>query len=215
MRTGYCFLKLTRKRSRHSKDGYFLAPVFPRGVVAVQHCASSFASELALYEYSVSNRKVDWQPDAPVTPELELLLDSAKHYPPALALARDDLESELRYAEKPSSPSELAEAYTKALRHHLQHQGPAVFARAVAEEPGYLVPNSWYWVIGAKGHPTLVHWVSHDLQAYTNLAADFDLSQAELAKLRAYDHHWSWPEHISPSEPFTIVGEVSGMMERR
>lgn len=186
--------------------------MFPEGVVALQQFAR--VGELALFEYGESLDEPRWQPEAPVSLELEVLLESARQYPPALALAREDVDA--AFKEKPaiaSLPSEFAEIYSNALRYHLQQQCTAgyVLARAVVEEPGYLWPGHWYWVVGAKGDPALVQWVSTDLEVYTNMATDFDLTTQQLTALETRVHRWLWWSNTLPSTPFKIVEITSAV----
>jgi hypothetical protein len=124
----------------------------------------------------------------PVKEDLRELIESALRYPPALAIARDDVE---RKAGPAWGAERLAAAYATALRRVMRSQpmAPFVLAEAVVEEIGYASAGNFYWVLRYipplhRGEVGTVNWVSGDYFIYTNRASDFRLTQAMLNRLR-------------------------------
>ncbi|MFZ5832451.1 MAG: hypothetical protein ACOY3P_20380 [Planctomycetota bacterium] len=101
-------------------------------------------------------------------------IESAQQYPPAFALARNDLEG--RSKSELSTPEAFMNAYRQALLRHLRGQGGHGFllAEAVGEESGYLYRGCFYWVLDLDPSTQTVRWVSDDYFIYENPAADFD-----------------------------------------
>jgi len=125
----------------------------------------------------------EWSPPNPVSAELAGLIESAKRYPPALALARDEVNQV--FGDHLPSQAEFASAYGVALRTYLsrQHEAPYVLAPALKDELGYLVKGEWYWILRISGTPPAARWVSHDFHVYDNDINDFDLTGQQLNRL--------------------------------
>jgi len=122
-------------------------------------------------------------PGSPVSEELARLIESGKRYPPALALARHEVDQV--FGDQRPSQSEFAQAYGAGLHAHLskQHDSPYVVAASLRDEPGYLAKGEWYWLLGVSGQPARVSWVSDDFHIYSNDVNDFDLTGQQLKQL--------------------------------
>jgi hypothetical protein len=122
-------------------------------------------------------------PENLVSDELAGLIESAKRYPPALGLAREELGQV--FGEACPSQTEFARAYGVALRTHLsrQHESPYVLAPALRDEVGYLTKGEWYWVLGVSGNPAMASWVSDDFHIHSNDVNDFDFTGQQLKHL--------------------------------
>jgi len=115
-------------------------------------------------------------PGAPVSDEIAGLIESAMRYPPALALAREEVG--LVFSEHRPNQVEFARAYGMALRSLLskQHEAPYILARAMVGEAGRLAEGEWYWMLKISGTPTVVSWVSADFNIFENDTNDFDFT---------------------------------------
>lgn len=171
--------------SKHDEEDSYRTPDFPDHMKQALLLADSARGTWAVWEYLTHDPA--WRPDAPVSADLENMLRSAKRYPPALALARDDVS--LFFRERgdghDATLASLATIYEAALQRRLsrQHDMPFLFAKAVHEEPGYLCVDQWYWVLAAATKPGYVRWVSDDYFVYANPASNFALTRDDVAKL--------------------------------
>jgi hypothetical protein len=122
-------------------------------------------------------------PETPVSEELSSLIESAKRYPPALGLAREEMEQV--FGDHRPNQSEFANAYATALRAHLsrQHEAPYVMAKVLREEKGYLNEGEWYWLLEISGSPAVATWVSADFQLCDSDMSAFDLTGEQLKRL--------------------------------
>ena len=160
-------------------DGPGFGPGFPPGVSFLM-LADHRDSEWALYRYR--SRK-GWSPADPASPELASLIERAKEYPPALALARDDLSKSRGV--RLGGPEEMASFYRSALSLRLSERDSARYVRARArrQELGYLDEGDVCWLLSANLSARTVQWVSTDYFVYTNPIDDFEISDTELAEL--------------------------------
>ena len=109
---------------------------------------------------------------------------SAMSYPPALALAREDIIYSGRPVPKGREP--FAELYADRLAHHLarQHKAPYVLAEATACcLIGGLFVGQYAWVVGYDPERRVVGWVTSDYFIYTDPASGFALSPNQLERL--------------------------------
>ena len=115
--------------------------------------------------------------------DLQVLLDSAKAYPPAMAIARDDMTR--RWRGKSPSRSEFAASFAESLRRRLRAQPDCRYrlAEASADEAGYLTRGECAWILRYDADSHEVSWVSSDFHIYKNAAGDFNLNDDELAAL--------------------------------
>jgi hypothetical protein len=122
-------------------------------------------------------------PEHPGTDELAGLIESGKRYPPALALARDEVR--MVFVDHQPSIAEFAGAYEVAIRTHLsrQHEAPYVLAPALNYDAGSLTRGEWYWLLEVSGIPAVMTWVSADFHIHKNDVNDFDLTGRQLKRL--------------------------------
>ncbi len=117
-----------------------------------------------------------WSSESPVSERLAALIESGKRYPPALALARQELQQV--FAEHSPSHAEFARAYETGLRNYLarQHEAPYLLAPALKD-------GEWYWALEISGSPPKLSWVSGDFTICTSNITDFDLTGQQLKRL--------------------------------
>jgi hypothetical protein len=195
----------------HPEEGFY--PAFPEEVSFLLLAESNRSARWALYQCDQVLLEGEGYVRAPQ--ELEQLLASAEEYPPALALARD----ELKWHPLPEdvTQEEFIAIYSDLIQTFLNSLGSDGFiqAMAVADELGYLTPGELYWilqyhpegfadkVLSSNGdvlsicryHPAegTVSWVSDDYHIYCNPASHFDLSQSQLKGFT--------PSSVSPPRP--------------
>ena len=133
----------------------------------------------AIFDTSVSRQEAAVLPIEPVPENLEDLLNSAKEYPPALALARDKA-SKLSGLTRVDFGASLA----SYLRDYMtgQRTSPFFLAEATRTQFGYKYAGNFYWIVGYRsGHRGgEVQWVSRDYFVYQDALADFDCDRAFL-----------------------------------
>ncbi len=169
---------------RAARDGDGYAPDFPEGV-SYALLADCESASWGLYEFAQDETNEDWSPQRPVSDALAACIESGMRYPPALALARDDLAR--MFSNREPTKDEFAARYAESIRSRLASQRDAGFllAPAVREEPGYLTKEEWYWVLRvSESDPDLVEWVSGDFYVYSNAVTDFDLTEQQLETLK-------------------------------
>jgi hypothetical protein len=125
----------------------------------------------------------EWPTGKAVSDDLACLIESARRYPPALGLARQEVGQV--FGEHHPSQEEFSRAYGTALATHLarQHEVPYILAPALREEVGYLAKGEWYWVLQISGSPGVASWVSADFYIYKNDMNDFDFTGQQLKAL--------------------------------
>jgi hypothetical protein len=118
-----------------------------------------------------------------VNEELEILLYSANYYPPALALARADLEISCKDLSNISKEL-FSEIFSKILKKHLQLQRFSSYflAQSQVEEEDYLVKGAFYWITGFDQETNEVEWVSDSFYIFQNPASDFGLEPQLLRR---------------------------------
>ncbi len=169
----YCFIRWKR-----TEAGY--APDVPEGVgflVLAEPARASDGPEFGLMECCLPEGCEESKGMYEVSDDLEELLDSAKAYPPALALMREDLAPD----ECPSE-IEFARRLVERLIFHLQRQirSPFLMAKAKRTEFGYKQAGGYYWIVGYKDESVL--WVSRDYQVYRDPLGDFELDVSEVER---------------------------------
>jgi len=170
----YCFLDY-----RPARDGQSPSPDCPEGIGFVL-LADLPGVPWGLFETGADDA---WSPQNPVREELAALIESGKRYPPALALARQEVKEV--FGDHGPSHAEFARAYGAALRNHLsrQHESPYVLAPALKDQVGDLIRGEWYWVLQISGSPPTATWVSDDFHVFNNKITDFDLTVQQLKRL--------------------------------
>lgn len=121
----------------------------------------------------------------PVGQALAGLIESAKRYPPALALAREEVV-EVLAGEQPGR-FDFTTAFSAALRAYLerQHEAPFLMVPTLVDGAGGRRRGEWYWVLQITGTPAVASWVSDDLTICDAPAAEFDLTGLQLRRLSA------------------------------
>ncbi len=173
----YCTMELQK-----GPDGW--APNFPDGVGFLLLGDPGGESTWGLYAYTVNDAHREWHPDDPIGPELAALIESARRYAPALALARDKITD--LFSARMADRAEFLAAFQAALTAYLRALPDSgyLMAPAVREEVGYLVPGEWYWILGfTSSRQDSVRWVSDDFFVYTNPNNHFDLTEGRLERL--------------------------------
>jgi hypothetical protein len=109
-----------------------------------------------------------------VGPELSGVIDGAKSFPPAMALAREAFDA-MRPA--PGDESSAVEAYVDALEANLSMRGGGQWlaVTALGDETGYLIRGETYLVRPSSVEDGTIEWVSSDYFVYRNAVSDFDL----------------------------------------
>ncbi len=94
-------------------------PAFPEGV---SYCLLADLRELnwGIYLFSLDETNEKWKPSNPVSAELSQLIESGRRYPPALAIARDQMIH--IFGNRDPTQKEFAEAYGKEICSRLQQQ---------------------------------------------------------------------------------------------
>jgi hypothetical protein len=166
-------------RWKHTKQGY--TPDIPEDISFLMLAEPGRACDGAEFALFRCNLPDDYEKPKGITEvsdELVDLLHSAEDYPPALALTREDLESdESRSAIKFSK--KLAERLTFYLQE--QAHSPFFMAKARRTELGYKHAGGYYWIVGYKDESVL--WVSRDYIVYDAPLDDFEVDASEI-KLR-------------------------------
>jgi len=118
-----------------------------------------------------------------VSDELFVLLTSAEGYPPAMALARNEVGK--KWDGLRPTQQQFAASLAESLRQHLREQPQVNYrlAEAVREDLGYLSKGEFCWVLQYSPALKKVRWVSSDYFVYENAASDFNLSQQQLDML--------------------------------
>ena len=160
----------------HTADGY--RPALPEDLAFVMLAEPGTASEgatFALFECELPEDFPASEAVEPVPDRLAELLDSAKAYPPALALTRDQVSKQPTY-----SKHDFTAALVQQLRFHLDGQRAMPFFLAVARvtELGYKEAGGYYWIVGYQSGT--VAWVSRDYFVYHDPVEHFDLDRSEL-----------------------------------
>ena len=170
----YCFLNYLPR-----KDDNKLSPDCPDEVGTLL-LADLPGLEWGLFDVTAGQ---GWSPQDPATADLAKLIESAKRYPPALALAREEVG--LVFENHRPERAEFGRVYGAALQTHLfkQHEAPYVLAPALKDEVGYLRKGEWYWLLQVAGSPPVLSWVSHDFHMCNGGINDFDLTGAQLKHL--------------------------------
>ena len=166
-------------RWKHTKHGY--APDIPEEtsfLMLAEPGPACKGAEFALFRCDLPDGYEKSKGITEVSDALVDLLHSAEDYPPALALTREDLESD------ESRPAiEFSKRLAGRLTFYLQEpaHSPFFLAKAKKTEPGYKYAGGYYWIVGSKDESVL--WVSRDYIVYDAPLDDFEVDASEI-KLR-------------------------------
>ena len=181
----YAFMSL-----RPQKNGHGFGPDFPEGFgfMLLADCHGPDWLELgvdwALYEYTPDDEHWDWEPETPLSNEHSSLINSRWSYPPAMALAKNDVKK--LYRGKQPTKEEFAAAFAASMRSHLANQNQSGFqlVEVVRTTLYYKYQGQWYWVLAiSKSEPHTVIWVSDNFYVYQDAAADFNLTSEQRNRL--------------------------------
>jgi len=160
----------------HTAEGY--RPALPEDLgflLLAEPGTPSKGATFALFRCDLPDTLPFSEAIVPVPDHLAGLLNSAKDYPPALALVRDYL-----YKMHSLSKSEFTETLVQQLHFHLDRQrtAPYILAAARVTETGYKESGSYYWIVGYQRG--MVAWVSRDYFIYHDPVEHFDLDHSDL-----------------------------------
>lgn len=108
-----------------------------------------------------------------VDPKLAGLLRSALGYPPALALARNDLD-------EVAADKYLAELAQRLGQHLAGQSSQGAFLAQAQRTTDELSQGRFYWIVGFDGESGLLEWVSDDFLTYEEQPDFFSLSPQDL-----------------------------------
>jgi hypothetical protein len=164
---------------RPTPDGRGVLPDCPEGIGFVL-LADLPGVPWALFDIAADDA---WAKEHAVREDLAALIESGKRYPPALALARQEVRQV--FGDHAPSHAEFQRAYGAALRNYLsrQHESPYLLAPSLKDEAGRLVRGEWYWVLEISGSPPRAAWVSDDFHVHEAKITDFDLTGQQLKRL--------------------------------
>ena len=123
-------------------------PVLPEGVAAWYLASPNEKCSWALYGFRILDEDLVNRTALlldVVSEEMAQLLDSAREYPPALALARDVLDH--NFEEVPEK-EEYTHLFCEELRHHLANLDNPFFLAEAQLDDGDLQRGAFYWVVG-------------------------------------------------------------------
>ena len=138
----------------------------------------------ALYRCDIEDKENINNSIITVSDKLEELLFSAERFPPAIAIARNEISS--LCSKKKLTKQEFLLEYEVCIKKHLQSQrsNKYIFTEAIKDELGYISKGSFYWLIGYDVKDNKVLWVSDDYFIYGNSADCFDISEDEIVELK-------------------------------
>lgn len=121
----------------------------------------------------------------PLSAEANAIILSALSFPPALALARDDVDA--LFDRHVPTPDELSARYVERLTRRLREQetAPYVVAEVVVDRPGSPKRGQMHWVLKYASATKSVQWVSADYFVYEIPASTFQLTPEQLNALGA------------------------------
>jgi len=170
----YCFLNWVP-----ASDGHGLEPDCPDGLGA------RLLTGLQEVGWGIFDIRRDdsWSAEKPVDEQLADLIDSAKRYPPALAIAGHQMKHV--FGDETPNQTDFARAYARELVAHLskQQQDPYVLVRALKTGPHDMFEGEWYWVLRVTGSSPRATWVSGDCVLHDCDVNDFDLTGQQLKRL--------------------------------
>lgn len=140
-------------------------------------------ADWGLYESAVAADGVDTHEFEPVADALHALIESGTRYPPALALAREEVHEVL--AGEPASRHDFVTAYSTAVRAYLERQYESTFvlAKALTDGEHGRACGQWFWVLEVTLTPSVAVWVSDDYCLREAPASAFDLTGQQLRRL--------------------------------
>jgi hypothetical protein len=116
-----------------------------------------------------------------ISGEISVLIDSAKNFPPIIAIVKEKIKSRL---DNKSSRLQFVKTLRKTIRETLQQYKPGdfLFEKASKTETGYLDKGVYCWIVGYNEKENLVKWVSGDFFIYCNPIEYFTQSKELIRK---------------------------------
>jgi hypothetical protein len=155
------------------------APALPEGMSFALIAEPGGAETYGLFDIAVTGEAASALAIQAVSGDLELLLNSAEQYPPAIALARDQV-GRLSGLTRAAFEEALASCLYDCLAS--QPESPFFLAAANRTQPGYKEAGGFYWIVDYR--PACVgreiSWVSRDYYVYQDALADFDCERKLL-----------------------------------
>lgn len=166
MADSYYFVRRTQTR-------FGFGPDLPRGLGFLEMADPGSASPWALYR--CDRRRRLGRSMRAVSRELQTLLWSGEAYPPAFALARNDLKRRGRRG--PMTLAEFKRSYATFLRRRLRAQATSrhVLAESTVDDVAYRRKGEFCWVLRAPARLIEICWVSSDYFIYECRASEFKL----------------------------------------
>lgn len=150
-------------------------PNIPEDVGYLCIAGDSLSSTFGLFEceYLEDEEMTDGMQEVPL--ELSGLLESAKDFPPIIAIARDEMKNNTT---KNISRLEFVSIYSQLLMELFRRFSPKdfLFERAFKSEIGYIHQGEYYWIVGLQEKDNSVAWVSRDYNVYHNSIDYFEKS---------------------------------------
>lgn len=115
-----------------------------------------------------------------VSNELDVLLFSAKAYPPALAISLSEANSIC-----PITKNEYQALLASLIKKNLRHQASSnyILCEVLIGQVGYLTKGEFVWIISYEAEKETVQWVSDDFYIYSDHISNFDISRELLNRL--------------------------------
>ena len=156
-------------------------PTLPEEVSYLMLAEPRQPADYALFECELPDSLTVSKHIQPVPEHLTLLLDSAKQYPPALALTREEVEQQ-SYADRQA----FAETLAERLQWYLGKQKESRFFLAQVRQSadGYKLAGAYDWIVDYQLEATgrEIAWVSLDYFVYYDAVKDFVVASDELAQ---------------------------------
>lgn len=136
-----------------------------------------YKPQFSLFEVEEKN---DLNESEKVSDEIYGLIESAKHFPPALAIGRDKVEEHIEdnFKDHPTK-TEFLEVYKDILKDVLVNQRSSNYfiCKAKDTESGYLYKDEFYWIVNYSNSERQVYWISRDYFVYQNHIDYFDVEE--------------------------------------
>jgi hypothetical protein len=171
----YCFIKLKKTACGST------APDIHNDIDFLLIADAKQLADYELYDCSIAADTELPSSIIPVSMELNILLHSAEHFPPALAIARETIEDCLP---ENASIDTFSQHLVSILGDLLTRQNelPYFMGKAKTSEIGYSCSGGFYWIINYSEETKQVSWVSRDYFIYKDSIENFDVSELELQK---------------------------------
>ena len=140
-------------------------------------------AEFSLFECEFDDSSMSSKVEC-ISEDLFEIIESAKHYPPALAIAREEIEREFEKFPDKLSKGVFLERYKTILVDLIKNQPNQkyIISEAVQTESGYLYKGGYYWIVDYSPYEEQITWVSRDYQLYKNHISYFKIAPITLVQ---------------------------------